>query len=98
MLISVTQGDIERGYQGSPSSCPIARAIRRHVGRENMDIMVRPCGLTGRWMAGYRLRQTVWIPEEAGDFAHRFDNGDPVQPFSFTLDLPHEERRVACSP
>lgn len=77
MLVTVTQKDIDAGVPRRACACPIARAIGLP------GLIVGPCD-NGYWIVCDDDRYHV-LPGEAGDFATRFDAGDPVAPFSFTL-------------
>lgn len=76
----------------SNSNCPIARAVRRQLG--------------DGWQCG-RLRVfppesvSVFVaadlPENARKFIDRYDNGEPVDPFTFSLEVPDELLSVPVS-
>ena len=80
--INVTQRDIERGIRFTSYTCPIAWAARRHP--ELKGCLVAPDSLA------FDNSGWVWVPlpEKACGFVDSFDGGRPVQPFSFTLELP----------
>jgi hypothetical protein len=79
--IDVTSDDIAKGEREQPCRCPIALALTR----------AHP----GQWVLGEHTADfyfddadgTISLPNEARDFIKRFDNGDPVEPFSFELEL-----------
>lgn len=76
MKIEVTARDIEKGLPEDKCGCPVALAIRRATGLEvsvwcSMSVKVG--------------REYIDLPDEAEDFINRFDQGEPVQPFTFDL-------------
>ena len=83
MRIEVTQEDIDRGLKSSCYECPIAYAYKRKVknkirlgfsvGTEYIDHFV------GESQDRYML------PKEAKKFIRRFDQDQPVRPFSFEI-------------
>jgi hypothetical protein len=80
MKIEVTQEDIDRGIPEDPTSCPVARAVRRafpdakQIGVDYGEVVVD---------------DNEWIVN-AGTaiFIEDFDRGDKVEPFVFELDDP----------
>jgi len=76
--IDVTQEDIANGEQTAPWSCPVGQAITRcygpHGGVVATDVKIK--------------HMVVLLPYEATRFIRDFDNGRPVKPFSFMLELP----------
>ena len=75
MRIEVTADDIAKGMKSNCYQCPIALAIRRVTG----DVFV------GRWIVvnGKRFDKIKSVSE----FIANFDDGRPVEPFSFHLPL-----------
>lgn len=79
MMIEVTAEDIEQGERGNCGKCPIARAMDRagvkhvYVGEWSMD------GMVGRefW--------SMTHIDSTRAFIRAFDEGDPVEPFSFSF-------------
>ena len=82
MEIHVTQRDIDRGAGSYADACPITLAVRRRL--------VLPWGgvITGVDQVTM-VRTTEWVraplPQEARDFVKEFDEGSPVQPFTFAI-------------
>ena len=92
MRINVTQYYIRKAKmlraEPDPSRgaeiCPIALAIKGAL------------GITGQFSAGVFVRPRVVcidgkeyrLPTSARVFIHKYDNDDPVKPFSFGLKLP----------
>jgi hypothetical protein len=82
MRIDVTQEDIEKGERRHACRCPIARAISRAASSQ---------ATVGQSVAGYSAwigDTKVLLPACAAVFAHSFDAGDVVSPFSFDLEVP----------
>lgn len=88
MVVHVTQEIIdesirwvERGCLGYRSkNCPIARAANR--------VTKFRCGFDGEHLNIYEdcpENQQIYLGREALDFAYKFDNSEPVSPFSFEI-------------
>jgi len=86
LVISVTAEDIRDGEPESACACPIALAIARLLDASTEDedvivgrevILIRPLGV----LIDYEL------PASAAQFIRAFDNGDAVEPFTFTARL-----------
>lgn len=78
MKIEVTQEDIDAGIQQRCYDCPIARALNRHSGK---SCRVDGFGVRIPGVGDYPL------PPSAMIFASEFDQGLPVQPFTFELPI-----------
>jgi hypothetical protein len=74
--ISVTAKDIAAGARNDCTACPIALAMRR-------------AGLSEPWARPGNLfwerDRSAETPDVAADFMKRFDDGEPVKPFRFTI-------------
>jgi hypothetical protein len=79
--INVTQDHIDKGDPGNCMGCPIFLAL--------VDCGYRYVVVTDRHV---RLDGAVAVlPDEAVEFVNKFDfscQSDPVEPFSFDLELP----------
>jgi hypothetical protein len=86
--IDVKQRHIMHGQRGKCNACPVALAIKEKVLKT-----------TGVEVATYSVELTNWDgknvkkvilnpPLGVARFVSYFDAGDPVQPFSFDLDIP----------
>lgn len=93
--IPVTRDDIFRGKRCSCSSCPIALAVSKYLPIENESYLHVSKGVVYEKQAvdirhGYTIREGVvyhsYLPANAQDFIKRYDDGDPVVPFTFKLD------------
>jgi len=81
MLIEVTAEDIEQGEHTHGTKCPVARALTRANGE--------PCGATYTHLRiGIPAREIIATPQPAYDFMNAFDDGLPVEPFTF--EIPYE--------
>lgn len=79
MTIHVTEDDIKKGQRDNPSCCPVAKALRRY----------KP-GMTVGRIGLYQSDGTMHpMPDAVETFVDCFDNGKPVQPFTFELPSPH---------
>ena len=77
---TVTQADIERAKPGSGMTCPIARCIGRHFA----DFKGAP--IINVTPARVEINDRDYpLPEVARAFVSRYDAGEKVRPFSFTL-------------
>lgn len=82
--IKVTAGHIRRGLPNKCRACPIALAAC-----EAFQLPVGHAMVTAHWlMLGDVVFQEFRLPYDATDFTQNFDNGRPVEPFSFTVGLP----------
>ena len=79
MKIEVTAEDISKGYPGSYGSCPVALAMQRAYGREDISV-----GIKGWWLHGEDHER--YLPFEVGTFIVKFDRNNIVEPFSFELE------------
>jgi hypothetical protein len=83
MQITVTADDIARGTPCSAGRCPISRAVRRSlpdysgaiVGHDNVIV----------WQGVVYSR--IPLPPAAQRFVKAFDQREPVEPFSFAVEI-----------
>lgn len=80
ILVEVSVGDIVNGLVSDEHYCPIALALRR----QGVEVSVGEDILFDRLGGAYERD----LPDEAQEFIHRFDNGEPVYPFSFEIEVP----------
>lgn len=80
LLIKVTTDDILYGQRGYAVGCPVALAMHRHTVLQGAAVTS-----INVWSpaTGY-----VDLPESVAEFIRRFDNSEPVFPFTFDLDIP----------
>lgn len=87
LSVNVTQDHIARGKRGNSESCPVALAIREllpegsYVAVDEDRIYVE----SRTWVAGTYVKADA--SDEVVEFEHLFDSGEPVEPFSFEVDL-----------
>ncbi len=74
--INVTQRHIDNGICLAPCRCPVALAFMD----EGIEAGVTPFRL---WIG----KKSINMPQNASRFVVAFDRGDPVQPFSFEIEL-----------
>jgi hypothetical protein len=78
--INVTDEDIKNGERADCELCPIACAARRagidYALVNTTYILVGPMAVR------------IALPTEAQAFVIEFDSGQPVQPFTFTIQIP----------
>lgn len=98
-LINVTQDDIDNGIRGRTRSCPIALACQRVLANEKFSWYIsNGCAprtdftlleLFIRDWLDLHIPTTVYYVtknnKEVNDFVIRFDSGERVNPFTFTL-------------
>lgn len=80
--ITVAAGHIAAGQPEICVSCPIALALTDAIG--DPDIQVRVHDDEAVLFRGKRIARAE-LPPEAVRFIDRFDSGQPVEPFTFTL-------------
>lgn len=86
MRITVTQDDIDKGCRKDAFGCAVARAVCRALGVSEDESV----GVDDEAIDFYdelQGRPTAKVPAVATLFIMAFDRGDPVQPFSFWLDI-----------
>ena len=79
MTIHVTQLHIDTGVPDARCECPVALAIQDATGR---------CLEVHSDSVEYDLEKSVRLPERAINFIKMFDDWEPVEPFSFELEIP----------
>jgi hypothetical protein len=85
-VINVTAEHIANGKRGECEFCPVALAFQAALDLgpfASIDVLIGCATITtgGRSIA-------VSLPEDADQFIVNFDDGEPVEPFSFTVDYP----------
>jgi hypothetical protein len=96
LRIDVTAKDIKEGDRFNSRSCPVALGFLRAVKEAGVEIAAHhvtgrevyaagPAGLALKAKDGRRLKAAA--PTVAKDFMMLFDTKQPVQPFSFEIDL-----------
>lgn len=85
--IDVTQEDIDSGVQCSTMRCPIAIALQRATGNDNVSV-----GAQFAVIHQDGEDEIVDLPSQAVEFISRYDSGKYAnvtkpEPFSFTLEL-----------
>ena len=81
-LVRVTSEHIKRGTPRRLTSCPVALAVMDAIGKAGTHASVDGIEIVA-WVPG-----EVWTasPSRAvDDFIYFFDNGEPVDPFEFTV-------------
>lgn len=92
MIIEVTKRDISLGIRRSSCYCPIAIATSRKIAEARQtrnftfDVAREYANYIPPGMSVLDS-QRVNLPSEAIVFVRDFDNGKPVNPFSFELEL-----------
>lgn len=79
MLIEVKQKHIDEGAKGSCSRCPIALAL---LDAGHRDVWI------GNITLYTSVRKETYLPPKAIQWINNFDDGLPVLPFSFEIELP----------
>lgn len=73
MIVKVTRKHIKNGKRGSMKSCPIALAL---IGMSFKDCKVDSADWCFR-------DNSATLPKQAQEFIDKFDDKEPVKPFSF---------------
>jgi hypothetical protein len=79
VTVEVTAEDIKKGNAGNCFACPIALALSRAC--DTSFVYVGPNKLSVKDV-GFCL-----APDVAREFMRDFDIGEPVKPFTFTVEL-----------
>jgi len=83
--INVSKTDIKKGVAGACSSCPVALAISRVLGRPvRVSIGGNPSHYF-RFDDSESMTPKFPLPPKVRKFIDAFDQGEPVEPFGFTL-------------
>lgn len=88
--ITVTKNDIRLGVKGDVEKCPIARACKRlglkDVSVEGDIVKHRGTAVRTEWDGTkVKVQRIRALPVKAADFITKFDEGEAVEPFTFTL-------------
>jgi hypothetical protein len=88
MTIHVTQSHIDAGVPGDFWACAVALALQESTGRPwFINGTAVPC-YTEEYEYGLEYLVEVILPKNAQNFCKAFDKGEPVDPFSFELEIP----------
>jgi len=82
-VLEITQDDINEGERGSPTRCPVAKAMRRLMGPFHGTPEVKNRSVSVR--ALYLGRVRFWLPFAVIDKIAHYDLGGEMRPFSFPL-------------
>lgn len=83
--VSVTQTHIDSGIRQNPWQCPVARAIKDALHDPDLEVSVAT-----RHVTLYRSDIVVWrndFQEDIIKWIAHFDQGLPISPFEFDLDI-----------
>lgn len=86
MTIHITQEDIDNGVARSCIKCPIALALNRQAQLNFIYVDTRD--RFSRCVVEYDIFKEIDLPHKAFLFMKAFDQGKPVKPFSFELEIP----------
>ena len=85
-LVTIDQEMIDGAERGSPTQCPVARAINRHWGTDNAKVYRELDGVANFYV------HNIWLQPMnengalvAGEWIERFDRGEPVEPFQILV-------------
>jgi hypothetical protein len=82
MKIEVTQDDIDKGHRKMSRSCPVALAVKRAYGAE--EVVADNC-LISVYDVNCKPIKKFKTSTEVSHFMMDFDDSLPVQPFSFEV-------------
>ena len=85
VTVEVTAEDIAKGLRRNACGCPVALAAQRACPVFEGKLRVIRIGMT--FGIGTRGINDVILPDDAADFVRSFDDGRPVKPFTFTVEL-----------
>lgn len=85
MTIHVTENHILCGERGNPFSCPVVRAFRECIARDEISVQV---GVRNAYLLTPDGRTIIHLPLplEVTEFIHSFDARRAVVPISFEVD------------
>jgi hypothetical protein len=84
LKIEVTAEDIQNGMPGWCGKCPVALAVRRALG----GFVKREVASVGvSYAAVYVDSRIHMLPSDARMFVQNFDEGEPVEPFDFEIEV-----------
>lgn len=84
MTISITQKHIDEGGREHCGNSPIARAIKEAT--KSNEVFVGHYGIGYEREHGYFKHVMPKTPPTVREFMDRFDEGLPVEPFTFELE------------
>lgn len=84
---NITPKDISLGCKGDAGNCPSARAIQR---RFKAGIVVNVGLFSLSFYNTDKFCRIKEMPKTLHNFIKLYDDGQPVKPISFTLDVPEE--------
>lgn len=78
MNFKLTQKHIDNGEPSEPACCPVYHAVQERTEQEVLvgDDYIRIGG------------KDILLPYEVQEFIYEFDNGRPVEPIEFELEIP----------
>lgn len=85
VLISVTKNDIEKGEPSSYSRCPVSRAIKNKLDRDEIAVDANYIELLND---SGGVEYIIKTPKEVAKFIDKFDSSMPVAPFKFAINVP----------
>jgi hypothetical protein len=85
--VEVTAEDIKHGAMSDCENCPVAWAFIRATGLDHFKVSVDEITIT--WPFSDR-KEAIELPESVSEWISAFDDGKPVSPISFDLDVPAE--------
>jgi len=80
--VRVTRKDIREGQPDDPNYCPIALALQRATGVEDVEVESSSIRVDGF--------KELTTPRHIEDFVEDFDGGGNVKPFRFRITIPVE--------
>ena len=85
LTVNVTQDHIDKGVRKEAYHCPVSLALGEADPGSDWCVST----LLVMRENGHDV-VSIFPPVTVSKFVSRFDNGDPVQPFTFEIDLDHE--------
>lgn len=89
-VINVTRSDIKHGQRGHCDACMLALAIGRKVLNGSVRVLnsYKRDEVPTAYLVNKNWDTLASLPPKAKENEFRFERGNPVKPFRFTLDLP----------
>lgn len=95
ITINVTQKDINSGIRADCHVCPVAIAVSRVLGLNDVEISAASIYADFAGSNYYREARIIQpLPLQVRSYIRAFDAGNEIEPFSFNLDMDIKDVRV----
>ncbi len=88
VMVAVSAEDIRQGERNNCAKCPVGLALARTLGPRYPGAKFMAGSMLGRILPARGGLISFEMPKDAEHFMFAFDAKKPVEPFTFTIDLP----------